>query len=105
MDSRESLSVAQAQALVLSRVAPVSGSERIDLQAALGRIVAADVLSPIDVPAHDNSAMDGYALRSADLGEGETRLRIAGSAFAGRPHDKPVGPGECIRIMTGAVLP
>jgi molybdopterin molybdotransferase len=76
------------------------------MRASLGRVLAADVISPIDVPAHDNSAMDGYAVRFADLAPtGETRLRIAGSAFAGRPYDKEVGPGECVRIMTGAVLP
>ena len=75
------------------------------MRAALGRVLAADAISPIDVPAHDNSAMDGYAFSIDDLGAGETRLRIAGSAFAGRPYGAAIAAGECVRIMTGAVLP
>jgi molybdopterin molybdotransferase len=64
------------------------------------------VISPIDVPAHDNSAMDGYAVRAADLSSaGETRLTVAGTALAGQPFSGRVGPGECVRIMTGAVVP
>lgn len=102
----ESLSVEEARALILSQVAPVAGAERVELRTALGRVLAADVISPIDVPAHDNSAMDGYAVRFADLAAAaETRLRITGSAFAGRPYEEKVAPGECVRIMTGAVLP
>ncbi|HEX8988575.1 MAG TPA: gephyrin-like molybdotransferase Glp [Rhodocyclaceae bacterium] len=101
-----SLSVDAALDLILSHVAPVAGTRREELRAALGRTLAADVVSPIDVPAHDNSAMDGYALRASDLAaSGETRLRIAGSAFAGRPYGGEIGAGECVRIMTGAVLP
>ncbi|MGE5467237.1 MAG: gephyrin-like molybdotransferase Glp [Ignavibacteria bacterium] len=106
MKKAESLEVDQARDLILSRVAPAAGSEQVDLPAALGRVLAADVVSPIDVPAHDNSAMDGYALRAEDLTRpGEIRLRIAGAAFAGRPYAGQVAPGECVRIMTGAVLP
>ncbi len=103
---RELLGVDDARALILSQVAPLAGAERRELHDALGRVLAEDVISPIDVPAHDNSAMDGYALRAADLrGDGATRLRIAGSAFAGRPFAGAVGAGECVRIMTGAMLP
>ena len=76
------------------------------LVAALDRVLATDLLSPIDVPADDNSAMDGFAFRSADLADGDrTVLRIVGSAFAGRPFGGAVGRGEAIRIMTGAVVP
>jgi molybdopterin molybdotransferase len=103
---RTLLSVDEALDAILAGVAPVAGTQRCELHEALGRVLAQDVMSPIDVPAHDNSAMDGYALRSADLkSAGETRLRIAGSAFAGRPYEGEVAAGECVRIMTGAVLP
>jgi molybdopterin molybdotransferase len=104
--AKDMLSVEEALALILSQVAPVAEAERVEIRTALGRVLAADVLSPIDVPAHDNSAMDGYAVRFADLSAaGDSRLRIAGSAFAGRPYEGTVGAGECVRIMTGAVLP
>jgi molybdopterin molybdotransferase len=64
------------------------------------------VLSPADVPAHRNSAMDGWAMRGADLGaDGETTLEEIGSSFAGRPFSGRVGPGQCVRIMTGGVVP
>jgi molybdopterin molybdotransferase len=69
-------------------------------------VLAAEVISPIDVPSHDNSAMDGWALRSRDLAaSGETRLKQIGTAYAGRAFDGKVGPGETVRIMTGAILP
>ena len=102
----DALSVDQARQAVVSLVAPVAGRERVFVRQALGRVLAEDVISPIDVPAHDNSAMDGWAVRHADLAaEGETRLRIAGTAFAGRAFGAPVPPGGAVRIMTGAVLP
>ncbi len=69
-------------------------------------MLAEDVISPLDVPAHDNSAMDGYAVRFADLGAtGEVTLKIAGTAFAGAPFQGQVNAGECVRIMTGGVVP
>ncbi len=100
-----SMPVEQARNLIARFLAPIRGTERSSVRAALGRILAEDVVSPLDVPAHDNSAMDGYAVRHADLGNGETRLRIVGSAFAGKPYSGPIGAGECIRIMTGGVVP
>jgi molybdopterin molybdotransferase len=73
---------------------------------ALDRVLTEDVISPIDVPAHDNSAMDGWALRYCDLAaEGESRLKNIGTAFAGRAFEGKVGAGETVRIMTGAILP
>src|SRR5581483_8887397 len=67
---------------------------------------AEDVLSPIDVPGHDNSAMDGYAVRFADLAQdGETALELIGASFAGKPFEGTVGAGQAVRIMTGGVLP
>jgi molybdopterin molybdotransferase len=68
--------------------------------------LAADVISPVDVPGHDNSAMDGYALRFADLApSGESLLERVGEAYAGKPSTAVVGPGQCVRIFTGGVMP
>jgi len=69
-------------------------------------VLAEDVISPLDVPAHDNSAMDGYAVRFADLkSDGKVTLKVAGTAFAGVPFQGAVKAGECVRIMTGGVVP
>lgn len=97
------LAVDEARARLLSLIAPVEGVERVPLRAALGRALARDVASPIDVPGHDNSAMDGYALRAADLGGAP--LRVVGTAWAGHPLDARVEEGGCARIFTGAPMP
>lgn len=100
------LPVAQAQEFIDRLVPRLQAIEVLALRSALGRILAHDVVSAIDVPAHDNSAMDGYALRGADLvADGDTVLRIVGSGFAGNEFRGTVAPGECVRIMTGAVMP
>jgi molybdopterin molybdotransferase len=100
------LPLSDALGRVLAAVTPVSDSERLPIRQALGRVLGSDVRSTIDVPAHDNSAMDGYALRSADLPDAAPlRLRLIGTAFAGRPFDGRVGEGESVRIMTGAPVP
>jgi len=100
------LPLGEALARVLEAVVPVSDSERLPIRQALGRVLASDVCSTMNVPAHDNSAMDGYALRSADLPDATPRkLRLVGAALAGRPFDGQVGEGECVRIMTGAPIP
>ncbi len=102
----ESLSVAQARKLILDLLEPVAGMERIFVRSTLGRVLAEDVLSTVNVPGHDNSAMDGYAVRFADLAaEGDTVLRLAGTAFAGRTFAGRVETGQCVRIMTGGVIP
>ena len=106
----ESLHVDRARELILDLVSPVSGHEQVFVRQALDRVLAADVISPIDVPAHDNSAMDGWAVRFGDLSTsdenaGETRLKSIGTAFAGKAFEGRVGAGETVRIMTGAVLP
>jgi molybdopterin molybdotransferase len=101
-----SLHVDRARELILGLLAPVTGHERVFVRQALDRVLSDDVISPIDVPAHDNSAMDGWALRFDDLASaGETRLKNIGTAFAGRAFEGKVGAGETVRIMTGAVLP
>ena len=103
------LRVDEAKQAILQRLAPISETERVELPAALGRVLGADIVSPIDVPQHDNSAMDGYALRAVDIGKtagaDEIDLRVVGGALAGRPYAGVLGPGECVLITTGAVLP
>ena len=100
------LSADEARAHLLAQVAPIAGREFVPLRSALGRILAADIVAPHDVPAHDNSAMDGYAVRCDSLaGDGKTRLQVVGSAFAGNAFSGLVGKGQAVRIMTGAVLP
>lgn len=82
------------------------GRERLAIKRVDGRILAQDVIAPIDLPAFDNSRMDGFALRHADLNAGsDTELRIAGAQFAGPLLDQALRPGQCIRITTGAPLP
>jgi len=100
------LSVAQAQEFVARFVPRVSAVERIALRACLGRVLARDIVSGIDVPSHDNSAMDGYALRGADLAsEGDTLLDLAGTGLAGQRFEGEVPPRHAVRIMTGALMP
>jgi molybdopterin molybdotransferase len=87
-------------------VQPVREHEIVPLMQAHGRILAQDVVSPISVPPHDNSAMDGYALCGADLLANEpTTLKSVGTAFAGAAWQGHVQSGECVRIMTGAIMP
>ncbi len=101
-----SMPVAKARELIARFLTPVSIIERLNIRAALDRVLAEDVISPLDVPAHDNSAMDGYAVSCADLKtDGEVTLKIAGTAFAGVPFQSRVRAGECVRIMTGGVVP
>ncbi|MDO8788788.1 MAG: molybdopterin molybdotransferase MoeA [Sulfuritalea sp.] len=106
----ESLPVDRARELILDLTGAVSGHERVLVRQALDRVLAEDVISPIDVPAHDNSAMDGWAVRFGDLAASdenaaETRLKNIGTAFAGKAFAARVGAGETVRIMTGAILP
>lgn len=87
-------------------VEPVTEVQRVPLPAALGRVLAEDVVSPISVPPHDNSAMDGHAFDGAQLRPGQPlRLRCVGTALAGAAWHGVVGPGDCVKIMTGAVMP
>ena len=100
------LPVAQAQAFIAQLVPKVQAVESLALRSALGRVLARDVISAIDVPAHDNSAMDGYALRSSELRpDADTLISVAGTAFAGARLSSPALPGQGVRIMTGAVMP
>jgi molybdopterin molybdotransferase len=102
----DALPVRDAQKIIRDFVTPLRATEQVALRAALGRVLAADITSPIDVPAHDNSAMDGYALRGTDLSpDAEMRLRVIDTVYAGRTSGAVPGPGECVRIMTGGVMP
>lgn len=104
--ANRSLTAAEARDRMLAEVVPIAGHEFRPLRSALGRILAADIIAPHDVPAHDNSAMDGYAVNFASLAaSGETRLAVVGTAFAGNAFSGLVGKGQAVRIMTGAVLP
>jgi molybdopterin molybdotransferase len=101
-----SMPVAKAREVIARFLTPVTATERVGVRAALGRVLAEHVVSPLDVPAHDNSAMDGYAVRHADLkADGEVILKVAGSSFAGAPFQGTAKAGECVRIMTGGVVP
>ena len=100
------LPVAQAQSAIAAALRPTSEPETIELRGALGRVLARDVIAPLDVPAHDNAGMDGYALRGDDLAaSGDTVLRVVGRGLAGHAFAGDVPAGAAVRIMTGAVLP
>ncbi|SNS74572.1 molybdopterin molybdochelatase [Noviherbaspirillum humi] len=99
------LPVAQAQQIMRDFVTPVAAIEKLAIRAALDRILATDIVSSIDVPAHDNSAMDGFAVVGDDLSDADLTLKVIGTAYAGRGFEGSVGRGECVRIMTGAVMP
>ena len=88
-------------------IADPADIETVPLDQAIDRILAEDLLSPIDVPAADNSAMDGYAFagKCLDTSAPEITLQVIGTVFAGKPYDGKIQQGECLKIMTGAVMP
>jgi molybdopterin molybdotransferase len=98
--------VEEARLKILSLLRPIRGTRTVAIRDALDQVLAADLLSPINVPAHDNSAMDGYAFNSNCLKNAEiTNLKMVGTAYAGKAYAGTCGEGECVRIMTGAVMP
>jgi molybdopterin molybdotransferase len=99
------LSLDEGLRLILADITPLAHKERLPLKTAQGRVLAEDVPAALDLPPFTNSAMDGYALRAADTSAGETRLATIGTSWAGKPYDGSVGPGQCVRIFTGAALP
>lgn len=102
----DSLRVAEARQRILAAIAPITDHEKLALRSSLGRILAEDVISPLNVPAHANSAMDGIAVISSDLPEAATRsLEVIGTAYAGVPFKGRCESGQCVRIMTGAPIP
>ena len=99
------LSVDEARQRILADITPIKALEKVALRTALGRILAEDVISPLNVPSHTNSAMDGYAVSIADMTRGIGHYECIGTAYAGQPYKKPCQPGQCVRIMTGAPIP
>ena len=102
----EALSADRVGAFLEQLVVPIDAREDVGVFAALGRVLACDLISPISVPGHDNSAMDGYAFDGAQLSATEALvLHTVGTALAGQAYNGAVAPGQCVRIMTGAVMP
>lgn len=100
------LDITEALEFILNTVQKVRGFEKLSIRHALDRVLAEDIISPLNVPAYPNSAMDGYALSAADLPPtGERTLKIIGTAWAGRPFSGAINSGDCARIMTGAKIP
>ena len=102
----ELLPVSEARRRLFELLTIKSGTESISIADAAGRVLAADVVSPANVPSHNNSAMDGYAISENSIpSSGEASLDLLGTAFAGQPYDGHVGPGKAVRIFTGAIMP
>jgi molybdopterin molybdotransferase len=96
------MSVAQAREFIAQFLTPVTETENVKTMQSLGRVLAADIVSPSNVPNHNNSAMDGYAFK---FSEGAKIIKIIGTAFAGKAFEGIVNAGESVKIMTGAVIP
>jgi molybdopterin molybdotransferase len=101
----QSLSVSRASDFLHQLAQPIQDTEEIPLMQALQRVLSADVISAINVPAHDNSAMDGYAFDGGQLGPDTLSLNVVGTAFAGKAWTGSVLAHQCVKIMTGAVMP
>jgi molybdopterin molybdotransferase len=102
----QALSATAVNDFLARLVEPVRDIEQVAVFDALGRVLARDIVSPISVPPHDNSAMDGYAFDGAQLGPGESlSLEVVGTALAGKAWHGTVGAGQCVKIMTGAIMP
>ena len=100
------MSVEEAAALIASRVPAPEGEEAVALREAAGRVLARDLVAPVALPPFDNSAVDGWAFRHADLAAaGDTRLAERGRVAAGQAAGAPVGAGEAVRVFTGAPMP
>ena len=95
-------SVREARGHILSRIVPVAGTERVAVDEALWRVLAADMVAPFAVPGFDNSAMDGFLCHFSDVGGGDVVLPVVGAAFAGAPFEGGFDVGACIKVMTGA---
>ncbi|MCU0943494.1 MAG: molybdopterin molybdotransferase MoeA [Hydrogenophaga sp.] len=101
----QALSADQVNDFLARLVDPVTARESVGIFDALGRVLADDVVSPISVPPHDNSAMDGFAFDGSALSDAPLTLKAVGTAFAGKAWQGQVAPGECLKIMTGAIMP
>ena len=102
----QALSASAVNEFLSQLVEPVTATEELGIFEALDRVLAKDVISPVSVPPHDNSAMDGYAFAGAQLRPAEPlRLKVVGTAMAGKAWPGQVAAGECVKIMTGAIMP
>jgi molybdopterin molybdotransferase len=101
----DSMPVEKARQLIKQFLSPVTETETVKIENSFHRTLATDLLSPMNVPPHDYSSMDGYAVRHADLTGALNKLKKVGTAFAGKRFEGQVGAGECVRIMTGALIP
>ena len=102
----QALSAQDVLKFLTQLVNTVAETEEVEIFQSLGRIVAKDVISPIDVPPHDNSAMDGFAFKDQQLSSAENiTLKVVGTALAGKAWQGQVKPGDCVKIMTGAIMP
>ncbi|HZE59783.1 MAG TPA: gephyrin-like molybdotransferase Glp [Burkholderiales bacterium] len=102
----DALHVDKAREAMRACITPIAADEKVPVRAALGRVLAEEIVPGINVPSHDNSAMDGYAVRFADIEPPRDQpLEEIGIALAGKPFNGTLGAGECVRIMTGAVIP
>ncbi len=102
----DALAAETVNAFLAEMVPLPTQTQSLELMHALGRVLAQDVISPIDVPAHDNSAMDGYAFDGSELNATQAlQLRVVGTALAGKAYEGKVTAGQCLKIMTGAIVP
>ena len=102
----DALPVDKARAAIRACLMPVADVESVLIRQSLGRVLAQDIVPAINVPGHDNSAMDGWAVSSKDVSfDREIQLLEIGKALAGKPFHGTIGAGECVRVMTGAVMP
>src|ERR1700731_972958 len=100
------LPINEVERILHERVMPVTETETVPLAAAYGRVMASDITAPISLPPFDNSAVDGYAVRAADLDRtAETKLAITDRVTAGRAAARVLAPHAAIRIFTGAPMP
>jgi molybdopterin molybdotransferase len=102
----QALSAEAVNEFLARMVEPVTQIEDVGIFEALDRVLAQDLISPISVPPHDNSAMDGFAFDGCRLGaDAPLELEVVGTALAGKAWQGTVGPGQCVKIMTGAIMP
>lgn len=102
---QQSLSVDEARARIDHLLKPVSSWQKLALREALGHVLHTPIISPLQVPPHNNSAMDGYAIHGKAIKDQPFTLKLVGTAYAGQPYGGEVGEDECVRIMTGAMVP
>ena len=102
---RESITTEEAINIILSSISPIKKTELVPIRESLNRVLAIDVKSTINVPSAKNSAMDGYAINSKNIPKKTSTLKVVGKSLAGKPCNTSIKDGQCVKIMTGAVVP